>query len=306
MNIIDPHLHLFDLTKGDYHWLKTDNPPFWPDKSIIQKNFSEHDLALAPPLALAGFVHIEAGFDNAKPWREIDWLETTVQQPFKSVAAVDLTLNTTEFKAQITKLLAFRSVVGVRHILDEHALAILQHQHTLNNLAQLAHAGLLFELQMPLANEKAVALLRALLTQYPELKVIINHCGSPVLTPDADAHNADYTHWNNWLKGLTALAQFPHVAIKCSGWEMLFAGTREYQVNQVKSVLLKVIDIFSIDRVMLASNFPLTLFTQSYITQSDSTQSYNELWQLYQTQLGLSEQTLNKLHYLNAKKLYGF
>ena len=126
MNIIDPHLHLFDLNKGQYHWLKAENPPFWPDKSVIAKNFREQNLKLAPPLNLAGFVHIEAGFDNQQPWREIAWLEQNCQSNFRSVASLDITLMPEIFSQQLDKLLAYKSVVGIRHILDDEALSILE------------------------------------------------------------------------------------------------------------------------------------------------------------------------------------
>ena len=73
MKIIDPHLHLFDLSQGEYSWLKPECPPFWPDKSLVAKNFSEHDLRLNESLKLTGFVHIDAGFNNQQPRREIAW-----------------------------------------------------------------------------------------------------------------------------------------------------------------------------------------------------------------------------------------
>ncbi len=38
LKIIDPHIHLIDLAKGQYHWLKPQNPPHWPDKHLIEKN----------------------------------------------------------------------------------------------------------------------------------------------------------------------------------------------------------------------------------------------------------------------------
>ena len=66
MDILDPHLHLFNLKSGDYHWLSPDNPPFWSDKAVIAKNFNESHLLLSTPFNLKGFVHIEAGFDNAQ------------------------------------------------------------------------------------------------------------------------------------------------------------------------------------------------------------------------------------------------
>lgn len=45
MKFIDPHIHLFNLALGQYQWLKPENPPFWPDKNIINNNFTESDLS---------------------------------------------------------------------------------------------------------------------------------------------------------------------------------------------------------------------------------------------------------------------
>ena len=97
MQIIDPHVHLFDLAKGQYLWLKPENEPFWPDKAVINKNFSASDLSLSAPLSLYGFVHIEAGFDNLEPWREIAWLEQNCQDNFRAVAMLDITLSPAMF-----------------------------------------------------------------------------------------------------------------------------------------------------------------------------------------------------------------
>ena len=69
LKLIDPHLPFFDLTKGDYHWLKPTNPPFWSDKPLIAKNFNQKDLQVSQGLELSGYVHIEAGYDNQHFWR---------------------------------------------------------------------------------------------------------------------------------------------------------------------------------------------------------------------------------------------
>ena len=95
MKIIDPHLHLFALELGHYHWLKAENPPFWPDKQHIYKSFDETDLMLTAPYSLAGFIHIEAGFDNEQPWRELAALEQSCNKPFRAIANIDLTSSST-------------------------------------------------------------------------------------------------------------------------------------------------------------------------------------------------------------------
>jgi len=266
VNIIDAHLHLFDLVKGDYHWLKSESPPYWSDKSIIQQDFTEDDLTLNATDNLTGFVHIEAGFDNLKPWREIAWLEEQCQLPFHSVAAIDLTLTTAEFSSHLDKLLSFKSVVGCRYILDEKAEELLNEPKTLIHLGQLAEKKLSFDVQMPLSNLTAVKLLNKILIKIPQLTVIIDHAGWPSALSKDDE---DKAQWLNWKQGLNILSQHNNCAIKCSGWEMT---DRNFSSTWLTDVIDECINIFGDKRVMLASNFPLCLFSHSY----------QEVWQNYQ------------------------
>ena len=270
IKIIDPHLHLFDLTKGDYQWLSPNNPPFWPDKDIISKNFSEQDLTLLAPLSLAGFVHIEAGFDNEQPWREIQWLEQHCNLPFRSIAAIDLTLPETSFIQQLDKLSAYLSVVGIRHIFDEQALSLLTNNQVITNFKILDKRALIFELQMPFCCGDSVNALREVISANENISFIINHAGFPPL--DTSSNN-----WTLWQKNLLSVAHYKNVAIKCSGWEMI---SREYTPIWQGAAVKFCIEAFSYSRVMLASNFPLVLFALSY-------QSY---WQTIVEQLDENHQ----------------
>ncbi|WP_286235126.1 amidohydrolase family protein [Thalassotalea sediminis] len=282
IKVIDPHIHLFDLTAGDYHWLKPENPPFWQDKALIYRSFSCRDICLDSPLSLNGVVHIEAGFDNQNPQREIEYLQRSVKLPFSSVALADITLAPDLFAQAIEGLLTHNTVVGVRYILDEQALAILSLSHVQVNLELLAHKGLVFDCQMPIANKKAVSKLCEILTLVPTLKVVINHAGSP---HELDKAADD----NHWYQGLKMLSVFPTVAIKCSGWEMI---SRSYSVTLLREMTLTCVDVFGLERVMLASNFPLCLFSQPY-------QTY---WQIVVD--AIPNSLLDNLCYLNAKKWY--
>lgn len=302
MKIIDPHIHLLNIEQGDYAWLKENNPPFWPDKQRINKTFIENDLLLESPLGLAGFVHVEAGFDNNQPERELDWLEKHCQKPFVSIAAIDLTKSSKGFSKQIEKLIKYRSLVGVRHILDEQALLLLtnkqvqQNFNLLNDYSlngyDLNKHGLTFEVQMPLSQSKAehapVKALCDVIGDNSEITFIINHSGFP----PADIHTIE---WQRWQSNLVKLAMFPHTAIKCSGWEMT---DRHYQPAWLNDNLALIFNIFGVERMMLASNFPLCLFSKS---------SYHDYWHsllnldFFQT---LTEQEKSALCYDNALKYY--
>jgi len=287
MKIIDPHLHLFDLTKGEYSWLKPENPPFWPDKKVITRNFIVDDLQLVAPLSLAGFVHIEAGFNNEQPSQEITWLESlNTQTPFKSVAYIDITLASSKFIEHIAMLQSFKSIVGCRHILGDDIERIITQPQVRKNLALIAQKSWIFELQTTLMSNKVTNCIIELCEDIPKLTMIINHAGFVPAEINSQA-------WNNWQQQLAMLAQLKQIAIKCSGWEMV---DRNYSVDWLRANIEQIIKYFGADRVMLASNFPLTLFSQSY----------HSLWHQYIEQLNLSEQVKHQVCYQTAKNWYRF
>ncbi|PKF49433.1 amidohydrolase family protein [Enterovibrio nigricans] len=281
MQIIDPHLHLFSLSDGNYGWLKPENAPFWPDKSVICRDFHEHDLQLDAPFKLSGFVHVEAGFDNEQPWREIEWLESSCAMPFKSIACVDLTLDCAVFTALLGKLTQYQSVIGVRHILDEDAEHLLSQASVQKNLAVLASESLIFEAQFDVKDKKAVDAFISTASTHASLQFVLNHAGFP---PAANSHD--------WQLNIRRLAQHDNFWVKASGWEM---SDRDFPLTDIVKSVDILLKSFGEHRVMLASNFPLTLFRASY----------GELWRDYLS-LPYNEKTLNKLCIQNAMQCYGF
>ena len=288
MKIIDPHLHLFDLELGRYHWLQAENPPFWPDKQRINKSFSGTDLVLTEPLFLSGFIHIEAGFDNEQPWRELAALEKTCNKPFRAIANIDLTSSSQHLNSVIDKLAECPSFVGVRHLLDDQALVILKSNQALDNIKLLNENGLVFEVQLSLIEHAPVNALCDVISNNPNIHFIINHAGFP----PTDIHTIE---WQRWQSNLTKLSLFPHVAIKCSGWEM---ADRDYSSDWLNENLSLIFTVFGAKKVMLASNFPLCLFSHS---------SYQAYWQSIISSdffQALTEQEKSALCYDNALNWY--
>ncbi len=283
--IIDPHLHFFNLSRGDYHWLKTDNPPFWPDKAIIQRDFSEQDVSLEAPFQLCGLVHIEAGFDNDDPCRELQWLAASVNTcPHKAIAFIDLTLPSEAFERQLAALLGCDQscgdqLVGIRHITEGKDAELLLAPPVLDNLACLSGHRLIFEAQFELANAHISEQLARYAKALPALNIVVNHGGLVCRQ-----------RYKPWLAGLEALSPCTNIAIKCSGWEL---AERDYQPDWMAQVIKRLLRCCGDDRVMLASNFPLCLFSSNY----------QDLWQRY-SDLPLTPTQWHKLSYANAKRLY--
>jgi L-fuconolactonase len=280
--IIDPHLHLFNLQKGDYAWLKSQNPPFWPDKHLINKGFIETDLSLQPPQQLSGFVHIEAGFDNQQPWREIDWLQQHCVLPFKSVAFADITAIT--FNKHIEQLKQYKSVTGIRHILDQQAQQILSSALIDQHFALLSDYELSFDAQLSLTDSQAIEQLILLANKHKALRIIINHGGWPPADNNIDGQKT-------WKVNLQKLAKCENIAMKLSGWEM---SNRTWQPQQSAALIHHSVATLGDNRVMLASNFPLCLFTMSYA----------DLWTTYATLPKFSTQSFEKITYNNAVNWY--
>lgn len=280
MKIIDPHIHFFNLELGKYDWLKPTNPPYWPDKDVINKSFNVDDIKLSKPLLLAGFVHIEAGFDNDKPWREIEWLEKNIDIPFRSIASADITLAPPVFIELIDKLVTYSSVVGIRHIFESDTIADVFYKNISANLSYLTQQNLIFETQINSCDD-AVIDFCMLAESHPQLIFILNHAHFCPFTKN------DIQHWTDSIE---RIASNDNVFIKASGWEMV---ARDYTIKHVELTLSALLDCFTIERVMLASNFPLTLFSNNH----------QELWEKYLT-LAYTSSDINKLVYENAKRIY--
>ncbi|WP_033082814.1 amidohydrolase family protein [Colwellia psychrerythraea] len=317
VNIIDPHLHLFDRSQGDYHWLKSENPPFWPDKSIIQQDFSIDDLtnsfALVGNINLSGFVHIEAGFDNVHPWRELEYLDNLAIEnvPYpkcRTVASIDLLAPPLDFIKTLDILQQHSNMIGVRHILDEQAYSILTNQNAQINFASLNKLPyFIFELQLPLADENAMQVMPLLIetiTNNAQLRFIINHAAFPPKDIRGKA-------WLLWRKNISELALLPNVFIKCSGWEM---ADRQYEMSWFSGVTNFCIETFSIERVMLASNFPLCLLGRNLdnevgnkLADKPDNKTYGRYWQdILQSSVikQCSEKEKSALLYDNALGIY--
>ncbi|MBV2129972.1 amidohydrolase family protein [Arsukibacterium indicum] len=289
LDIVDPHIHLWQLSRGQYHWLKSDNPPHWPDKALLQQDYSVSQLKLEPPFRLAGLVHIEAGFDNNAPERELAWLaEQKVTVPHRAVAFLDCSLPIDQIRQKLQALLPYQPA-GVRHIFegdDEHWL----HAPQLAQIAgALAEHQLVLELQCSLANAKNVVRIQQLAQQFPELKLVLNHAG--LARPE---------QFSAWQKAVQTLAGRANVAMKLSGFEMLTAGRNSQpDLAWQQQVFAAVLSEWPLERLMLASNFPLCLWQGSY----------QQLWQRYYqllTNLGLSSTGWQQLSAGTARVWYGF
>ncbi|KAF7768736.1 hypothetical protein PCIT_a3226 [Pseudoalteromonas citrea] len=272
--IIDPHIHFFDLEKGQYHWLTGTNPPPWPNLSLIKANHHKAQLN-NPTFLVKAIVHIEAGFNNDQPYQELEWLEQTVPPlQYGAIAYLDITLKPCLFSQQLKALAQSRCLRGIRDITEGNDAERLLHKHVQKNLATLSQYQLHFEAQFELHLHNIAYQVAQYCLQLPSLQIILNHAG--LLDTDTPYHS-----------GLSALSQCHNIAIKFSGREHVASPL------EPKECLTLLLSYFGEERVMFASNYPVCLIRQQY----------EALWLSYHA-LVEDNALWQKLSYHNAKRLY--
>jgi len=251
---IDAHFHLWNLARLSYAWL---TPPFADtgpngDVSAIARTYLPRDYrADLVRWNLIGSVHIDAGADAAQALAETEWLEemgAAEGLPTGIVAYADLTAP--DIDATLAAQAQHRRVRGIRQIVNWHAdpnRTYGPRDLTLDpdwvlGFARLAPHGLSFDLQCYPAQMPCLA---EILARHPEVPVMVNHLGMPVLSDPGGVED--------WRAGLRALAALPQVAIKISGMGFI---RRDWDEAFVRPFILTAIDIFGADRAMIASDTP--------------------------------------------------
>lgn len=276
MQVVDPHMHLWDLEAHRYPWLQPPGDIFIGDyRSIAQTHLLQDFLKAAGTIGVRKVVHIDAGFDPADPLAETRWLQAMVDEPALGgmpngiVAAADLS------RPDVERLLAahagHRNVRGIRQILNVHEDKRLDFvgRHFMaeddwrKNFKLLARYQLSFDLQLYPAQMKTAA---ALAAENPDISIILNHAG---MFSDRNSVNG----WRTWRDGLRLLAEQPNLSVKISGLGML---DHHWTVESLRPYVLETIDAFGTSRSMFASNFPVdSLFS-----------TYEQLWQAFSEIVG--------------------
>ena len=287
--IIDAHHHLWDLQAVHYPWLMARGQRrFFGDPAPIQRNYRVEDLkADIGTLPVVDSVHIQVGASDALA--ETRWVQRTAEQaglPGAMVAFCDLAAP--DAAETLDALMAFDRVRGVRQIVGRSRLEgdppendLLDNPAWRAGLGRLVERGLSFELQLiPSQLARAGEVLAAL----PALDVALCHAGSP---GDAGAEGFD-----DWRRGIQALAALPNVWCKLSGFAMF---DHAWTVESIRPYVMACISAFGPERCMFGSNFPVDRLYSSY----------RETWMAYlQLIADFSEDERDRMLYGNAQRFY--
>ncbi|KAK44251.1 amidohydrolase [Caballeronia jiangsuensis] len=292
MQVVDPHIHLWDLKTHHYPWLANPQTSFIGDARDLKHDYLLADLLRdAEDIDVLKLVHVDANHDPADPVEETRWLQSIADKdgmPNGIVAGADLSADNAEQVLEAHA--AFANTRGIRQILNVHDNKQYDYvgRHYMREPQWRKHFGLLkrfnmsFDLQLyPSQMEEAAQLAR----EHADTQFIVNHAGMFV--------DRNSTHgYRAWREGMRMLAACPNVAVKVSGFAMF---DHDWTIESLRPYVHETIDTFGIDRAMFASNFPVDrLFG-----------TYTALWNAYAQIVGdASESEKQALFVRNAERIY--
>lgn len=250
LEIVDPHVHLWDLWTRIYPHFETPAPD-GSNAAICRSYLIDEYLGEGRgEVEIKGLVHVEAfPTDPVKETQTLARVAETSPVPVVIVSYGDLT--SADFPAELDRHAAYPIFRGIRQVVNQHtdprrSYGVpdrMSHPNFLSGLRELGRRGLSFDLQLyPHQMEQAAKLA----AQAPDTQLVLNHAGMWV-----DRH---LEGWKQYKAGLRKLAAEPNVAVKISGIGMLDPG---WTVESMRPIVLETLEAFGPARAMFASNFPV-------------------------------------------------
>jgi predicted TIM-barrel fold metal-dependent hydrolase len=294
--IIDAHHHLWDLSMGRHPWLIEGDPAM---QSLGDLGFLRRDYLIADYLAdigaqnVVGSVCVEAVWDRGRPVEEeAAWIKALDRpRAIASRVVAWAPLASPEVEGALDVLEAQGNVAGVRETIRWHPdpakrwteAGILDRPEWRQGAAALARRGLVLDVLMnPYQADDVARLARDI----PALRIVVNHCGTPVDRDDAGLAR--------WRAGLRAMAEHPNVAIKLSNYGAYGA---DRSLPALRAVLMTCIDAFGVARAMFGSDYPVGRRAMSYAEACERFKDVAE---------GFSGGEQRALFCANAASIYGF
>jgi L-fuconolactonase len=252
---IDAHHHLWRLARGDYAWLRADDPALAP----IARDWLPDELA--PLLARHGVsrtVLVQAADTVAET---AFLLELAERHPVVAGVVGWVDLAQADAVPALERLAAHPAFKGVRPMLqDLPDPAWIADAPRADALDALERLGLRFD---ALVKTPHLDALRRFVDTRPGLPVVIDHAGKPPLA--AAWHDAPMRAWR---RGMASLAAFPQVHCKLSGLVTeLPAGAAAGPIEiaeRLRPVVDALIGWFGPSRLMWGSDWPVLTLRATY------------------------------------------
>mmetsp|Transcript_12859 Transcript_12859/g.19272 ORF Transcript_12859/g.19272 Transcript_12859/m.19272 type:complete len:325 (-) Transcript_12859:856-1830(-) len=260
LEVIDPHVHYWCV--NTHTWLRGSlaDDATKPLKRFapVAKPFTptDHIQSLLPRYKLVGAVYVQANMHiDRSAVEEAAFCEgirfTGHRMGFTCYAPLH---KPDEAKKVLDDLKRYEGFRGIRFMLDYNedrpelcqtdSGGYMNDANFLQGMSLLEkERGLVFELQLCQIQLEAAS---EFVAKFPKLTFILNHAGFPLRG-----------QFDEWHKGILALATCPNVCVKIGGLGCY--DETNWSQTEIDTYVRATIDAFGVDRSMFASNLPVDL-----------------------------------------------
>lgn len=279
-NIIDTHIHIWDLEKARYEWL--DN-----DESVLNRSY--HLEELLPEMSdtpVASGILVQAAnnledtalmLDAARRYREIiaivGWLPLTAPQKVQML-----------LEGQFDKESYFK---GVRHLIhNESDPCWLLQPQVIESLEMLASCNIPYDI-VGISDEHLKTAIR-ISEKIPSLRMVLDHLNQPPIKAGQ--------RFGTWGELIKEIAANGNVYAKISGLGTTSGNPAGWTADNITPYIGYALEVFGTDRCLLGGDWPVSTLAGSYAMH----------WERYTGIIHtlLNDEDAEKVYHINASRFY--
>lgn len=247
MDIIDTHLHLWDLSRHTHAWCAA-IPTL--NRSFLPGDYAAAAAGLPDGTRIAGAIFVECDVDPAQMASETRWALAMANDPLLLTAGVVAACRPEtpekQFRIHLDQFAGEIKLKGVRRVLHTQPDELPQSSLFANNIRSLRAYGLTFDLCiLPRQLPSATKLARAC----PDVHFVLDHCGIP------DVKNRAL---DPWRRDLQELANEPNViGCKISGLVAYADPNHPPSTDNLHPFVEHTIETFGCDRLLFGGDWPV-------------------------------------------------
>ncbi len=245
MNYVDAHHHYWHPARGDYGWMP-------PDNAVLSRPYTPADLSAALQATAVGKTVLVQAAPSVEESEYLLGIADATPHVAKVVGWVNF--EDASHSATLKRLSAHPKFAGVRPMIQD----LPDDNWMLRDDVQWAYKAIIkndltFDcLGFPQHLEN----FHTLLTRYPDMRAVIDHCMKPRLNEHTDEN------FRTWSQGMSRLATDTNVCCKLSG--LVTEADTDWSYSALKPYTDHIISAFGAERIMWGSDWPVARLRCEY------------------------------------------
>jgi len=278
--IIDTHVHVWDLDKAEYPWLKGDTSLLNRTWKIEQLEEERKKAGVSVGVLVQAASNLEDTENMLKAAEKNEWIKGVVGWiPLQQPASARDILDKKYFKHPLLR--------GVRHqIHDEPDSKWLLQTEVMESLKLLAERDIPFDIVAVLPEQIETVI--KVSERIPGLRMVFDHLAQPPISGKE--------RFGRWGELMKEAASHPNLYAKISGLGTASKNFENWKEDDLLPYVEYVLQQFGTERCFCGGDWPVSLLAGSY----------SQIWKAYQSILNrlLNKEDIEKLYSKNAMRFY--